>query len=1328
MSSIADLLNSAWDFMNERAKKSSDAARAVTGITDQDGVLDIAKKTANSGFVPEMQKEAGVFVPSLARSVVAAPTTLYSLGSAATNAATGGNFVQSLATGEKTGAWSWPGAEGAADFTATVSKPFNEVSDAIMGRRVDDKLLSGTPEELAGAWSRMILSAGATLPMALPKVTSGVKIVEEAGNAAIKAAEILTPITIAKTPTAALVNTNVAVGAGIGAGLEHVIEGSIPKQAVAKAAQENSDFTKGAQDVATQGVEEAKRANPVIAGMPAKNSGMSAEEYALGGAIAGAAALAYWKRGVARRALTGLADDETTVVSKLGQLAAQLTDRNAPINETYREGLKKSNIPNYTAEADAFESRLAARTGASTPTKLRNTYEFGELPDSNIKIEPLNDLFTKVRNLTPAQKEAAETWINYRHEANVRQRILNSDPNIAANVGRVGTPQADHLFTNITRMRGVTDDKIAYNMWDVSSQDIMRHLATPIADQAVQDVVNTYTNIMRQMPKYLYEQRALTKNEAVALQRMNPHYVATELAAGRTHLSEMNPKAMQGALKPGSAFEELPNYVEQMVRFVETNKVRRDFIGRMIQLADNGNAYAKSLFGRRDLGLQSSVKSSDRTVQYRDHLGRARDIEVNDPIVRRALQNINRPAALTAISGSNAAMKGLTGAARFFENAAVGPLGAITGSVFAPIGAAYNTISGTTFRQKGMAAGWADKLVQDMTGGKFGIKGDWVTMLPDALLIRAPQGVLAVMAQRASRALQNSLMSGGYAAKYLPPQTAQAVADGMANHFKRSWVYKLQQDGQMGPASYMSIDPAKRFQDAAAMIKDAGPLGQYGGVISDILHAISASPAASLYAMNKNKNAKEVSRFVRDFAGDPSRSGAFDSKAANVVGNAAAMTPWGNIFLQSWSKMIRSFKKDPTGTVGGIVNSVGMPTILGGIYVASMGPEYTDYMYNVRSPDRQASSWYIPLPGKPPEQGLEVPVAPELRPFKHGIELLVGIQLGLLDGTIFKPGNEGFLNSLNHFIGVDSGKYDYANASDMVKHRQFGGPTTEGSVLSSVAQQSILPPAPVAMNVAWALAGQKLRSPIDASPIREGRHGFTDAQGKSPLRDWEHPQTEEVIAALGADSARFIYNTLADTMAGINQGQGVGDSTSRIVDAYGQRLKDGSKYMSGALFSNLMSISPAMEAAGKVTKSKLDGMEEFLKAYNDATDKGVPLGDLAGSKQQGYRSVLGQGPVGPDMLQMQVGEHLRRLHPALSKEFLSLNKTLYDERSRILNEINLPPEKKRALANEVAVEIIQNDRKMLEQIQRLEQSMSKSLGVDIKFDKLKPGKPIAEPN
>lgn len=1268
MATLAELLNSVGDAFS--AKPSNVDSTTVSA----------PPPTLPVNPAPRWQRILAGTIPEVGASIVSMPTDLYSL------ADLGSRWV---------GGPALPGAEGAREFSDSVRKPVREMSNKLAGETVSDNLLTGDTEQLLGAWTRLGLTAGAAAPSgvavaaanAASKLKTGIKVVDTVGEGALKTLEVLTPVIISKNPTPGLIAANMGVAGGLGAGLEAWLG---PTQNPAEAKEKMDSFSKGAQDSAAEGIKEVKA-------IQAGGTGGTDWEDAAAFGLLGAALFAGYKRDVAYRALTGLDKGEATQVPLGTILREQVGDSAAPIDQMTRAFLKKQGNKNAQEIGDAFETRTAERHGASIDTKLQQTYEFGELPASNIKITPLNDTLSKYRALTPDQQQAAIERLNTRHELNTRQRIATRDLNMGINAP--GTQGADALFQGVTRMRGWDDSKVAYHMSDVSTSDLYRRWQNPV-DPAATAVADEYLATMRRVPQYLYEQRALTKKEMLDLQRQNPNYVATKLAEGRSHLGELDPKAGGGLANPGNPFEELPKYFDEVVRFVEGNKIRREFLGTIENAAKGGDKFAKSLIGRVDKKLHDSAHAGDLNVRYRDFNGVARDIEVPDPVLRRALQNVGRPAALSLIQGN---LKGLAKSARFFEGAAVGPLAAVTGSVFAPISAMYSMGVGTAMRDKRYgAAGWLDKAVQSATGGKIGVRGDILTLAPDAAF-RAAQGVSAVIAQRAGRVLKDSVISDGYLSWILGPQTAQVVGDALSRHFKRSWVSELQARGQLGPASLLTVDPAKRFADAEKMLKGQGIVGQTGGLIGDILHAVSSAPAASLYAMNKNQAAWKTNKLVREFSGDPSKSGAFSSPVFSKVGAAAAVTPWGNIFLQANMRLAKAFRDNPAATTVGIFNAVALPAMLSTMNNASLGPEYSDYQYNVRTPDRQAGYIYVGIPGLPPEQGLEIPVDPLMRPFKFMAELMSGAYFGLLDGSMFKPENEGARQALESMVGK----------------RQMG--FGEGSVPAAIAQQSMLPPVPPIAGALTAAVGVKTRSYIDSSNISGARdRGFTEAGGRNPQRSFlgvqEYPQTEEVIAALGADAGRAIYNLLMNSGQLAEEGNGK-DIPKRASQSVRQRVGDSTKYLSGPLFETFQAISPSTEAAGQAVKSKIESFKKIDEAYNAIVDKGAPIGNMVGSTKRGYQQGLGTGPQqAGDPAMMQLAETLHRIYPELNKEYVGNNKDLYNLRAQVSNSTQYSPQMKRAIMNGYAETIIENNRKLLQRIELIEGNLSKQFGVQIKLD------------
>jgi hypothetical protein len=1295
---IADLLNETWSYINERAKKSSDAARAATGITDSDGVLDIARKTANAEIVPESQRQAGIILPETAATFAAAPTGLYSLADAALQWASGGNKGIKL-----------PGADAAAQITKDIQTPVREVSSAIVGKPVDDNLLSGTQNDLVSSWTRLGFAAGATVnPTALAaipgasKLAAGIEELGSLGRGALTTLEVLSPAVISKNPTPLLIGANTAVAAGISTGLEALIGDA---KTGTEAKQKIDSFAAGAQDTAMQGVEEAKTVHPVLAGSSTPGA-LSWSDVAAAGVVT-AGIFGFYKRDLAYRAITGLKQGETTTSSLGTVLKEQIGDAGAPIHEAWKKQLKSVNMKDANDVADATKTRMDQRSGSSIDTQLQQTYEFGDLPNSNVKIPPINDLMTGYRAATPEQQAAAVARINARHEIDTRQLNANKTMNLGSPIGQ----QGDSLFQGVTRMKGWDDTKVAYHMDDVSTSDLYKRW-NDRSDPVVTALSDSYFAALRKMPDYLYEQRSIMKHEANLLYKQNPNYAATKLADGRSHLGSRHPDPGTGLRDPGNPFEELPKYVDEMVRFTEANKTRREILGAMIRYKDAGDPFAAKMIGRVDKKLHESTSAGDLNVRFRDVDGRPRDVEILDPVFRRAMQNIGRPAGLTLISGRN---KFLGGMARAFENAAVGPLAAVAGTVFAPVGTAYSVLAGSVFRDKNLgAAGRLDKWMLGLTNNKFGVRGD--PTFAAEVAFRAAQNVGAVLTQRAAKVLRDQILKGNIdGSTKLGPHTAQVWADLASNKFKASGIADLQRRGQLGPASVMTIDPSKRFADAAKMLKGQNPLEKANGLVSDILHAISSAPATTLYAVNRGRpkiDQWKTDKLAREFSGDPTRSGSFTSPVGKAVGYLTSSIPWGNIYIQANAKLIGSFRRDPIGTSAGVFNLVAVPTVLSMVQIIRaedwVDPKtgekrnYADYAYNVRSPDRQAMYLYVPILGRPPEQGLELPLDPVMRLFKHGVEVLAGQALGLFDKTIFKEENRSLKTAIQALGGER-----YTNLN----------PLKEGSQAASLLNQSVLPPTPPLLGAATAVTGLgKTRGWTDYQALpKKTTDGFEDKHKSA----W----AEEAMASIAADTGRFIYGVLADAAQAHGEGKSTGQILDQVGKRYSQKLGDSTKYISGPLFESFQAISPSTETAALQAKGKLDAIKKLTQAYNDTTDRGGSVGNFIGSPKRGYTEGLGKAPApAVDQNMLHLAELVVKFAPQLEQEFLGKNKDLFALRSQVQNSSEYTPQAKRAIMNGYAEQIVDNNRELVNRIDMIERNLSLQFGVQIKLDKIDPRK------
>jgi hypothetical protein len=486
----------------------------------------------------------------------------------------------------------------------------------------------------------------------------------------------------------------------------------------------------------------------------------------------------------------------------------------------------------------------------------------------------------------------------------------------------------------------------------------------------------------------------------------------------------------------------------------------------------------------------------------------------------------------------------------------------------------------------------------------------------------------------------------------------------------------------------------------------------------------------SIMAMNRGRGMSEhqVSDFARNFTGNIGTSGAFKNtdvrrrNAPNWGAHAVANTPWGNIAIQAMMKGGKTAINHPRTLASGIFMGTAMPAMMSTQWNAALGPEYTDYQFNMRSPDRAASDIYIGIPGRPPEQGIEISIDPLLRWAKVAAEGIYASSTGLLDGSHFRPENSEMREAMRSWA----------------QHR-YGPSIKEGSVWRSVFEQSILPPVAPLLKIPAAAGGADLRSYIDWRNINdEHKGGFVAGEGKNPhatvIGEEMPAQAEAFMRALGASAFGTIYQVITGTEQRIT-GSGGQEPAQHPWDAFTseywkggkQRIADSTKSLaSGPLYSTFLAISPNTEAAATLVKRKLDGMRQLTEAMNASTlPGGAPRDGLLGNKRLGYFESIGVGPVRGDEDARLLGALAKQKYQELSKMYLQQLNIENEELNRIRNSTRYSPEMKRALMNEKAFDIIQFNRDMLQDIQRYEKIISQQTGMNVRFDKVKIGAPGA---
>lgn len=1253
-----------------------------------------AAKLDNSAFgaTPRWQRVLGTTLPEVAASIASAPFSLYDLGDM------GVRWALDIPR-PKDGTW-------AGNISRSITEPVRQFSNRLAGEPIRDDLLSGDPLQVGAAWGRLALTAGMSAPTPVAaaitqgasKLKSGIAVVDGVTSTLGKALEVLTPITITSKPSPKLAALNIGVAGTIGAGVEAALG---PADQLQKAVAEAEATSQGALDVAAQGAQEVQQADPRVT-QAGFTTGSTAGDIAAVGLI-GAATLYGIKRDAVNRIIEGRMRSAAGYDPRDPMNATTVTNIPTALKQQYISGTesipqaqRRFELSQGASKQKAWESadrvaeEISFRSGPAVDSRMGSLRRFGEAPDSVIKMPAMDDVINHYKSLDAGKQAMADQVLIARQELDARATLLRD--NYRVNVGPIGSAGADTVVLGMERAGTVP----RHHLWDVSSADLHRIVQAGMRDADVAKSTSSYLEITRKMRDYMGEQRFRTRAEVRKMAQENPNYVPTRMAPGRSYMQRVD-QTERGGLQTweqlGSPYQHLPSYLDEVVRGAEGEKIKRTFLLPMMRAADRGDKFASSIFGRRDVKV--GPQAADEFVHYRDQHGVGRNVEIKDAVLRNALRGVSSPSTLQMMSGA------LSNWARLVESGSVGALAAGTMTNVFPVSSAlYSMTFGTALRPKGIAAGWLDKALQWATGGKMGVRGDWLTLVPD-VAFRASQNLGAVMIDRMARTLHNSVVTDGILARTMGPTAATTAAKALSDRFKRTGIYDLQQRGLLGPASMGAVDRARQYSHAKTVLDSHGFDTRLGSFLGDILHAVSSAPSMSLIAMNKGVDKTLLNSAVRNFAGDPGRSGAFrGGKAARATAGAVTATPWGNLYLQNLARLGEAIHRDPGGAAMGIFTSVGIPAIGATIWNANAGPEYADYQHNIRTPDKQASSIYIGMPGLPPEMGVEIPVDPSLRTFKYASELLAGSQLGLIDGSYYAPQNSDL-------------HYQF---KAMAEHRR-------GDVAHSLLEQSVIPPMMPPAALALSAAGMQPRSYIDVRPLPKAREkGFTEGSGANPqaefLDNYMPAQTEEVLKSIGSQAFVNIYKSIVDFGERKQAGASTGEALQQQLNAGKLRQADSTKMLgSGPLFSTFLAISPSVEASGATVRDKLEGLRKF----SEAAQSGTPMKQaMVGTEQRGFQTRIGQGPAAPQDQEMALlAQRAGLVYKQLNELYTGSIKDDYTQRSGIQNDPTKSPEMKRAIMNEYSDRIIDKNRKMLQDILRYEAIVSAQFGREIKFDKLK---------
>ncbi len=341
--------------------------------------------------------------------------------------------------------------------------------------------------------------------------------------------------------------------------------------------------------------------------------------------------------------------------------------------------------------------------------------------------------------------------------------------------------------------------------------------------------------------------------------------------------------------------------------------------------------------------------------------------------------------------------------------------------------------------------------------------------------------------------------SSGWLGTVFGPQVMHGMSQQLAKAYDNSFYAMMEKAGtHQGSFLQHHAELDNSLTKAIGSVVP-GPAKSFLHGYKQFLNSIHNSASFDYAQKNVDKlNLPQLAASARHLTGDPTQSGQFfkDGRKAirfqdegsrffgadvpAVVSHTATkaaqgyglltevgreMVPWWNITTQGMKRIGESYLDNPAKFVGKTYLYQSLPAASLFLYSRGLGDDpngrsYSDYQMNRRSEYAKLMNWYIPIPGRPAEDGIEVPRFHELAPVAHMMEVALN---HLTQSSIWKN-TDDYMKSAFSLIGVD-----YAPHSD--EGALFSNSEDAAAVGKSFFEAAIAPPTPPAANALLATQG-----------------------------------------------------------------------------------------------------------------------------------------------------------------------------------------------------------------------------------------------------------------
>jgi hypothetical protein len=366
----------------------------------------------------------------------------------------------------------------------------------------------------------------------------------------------------------------------------------------------------------------------------------------------------------------------------------------------------------------------------------------------------------------------------------------------------------------------------------------------------------------------------------------------------------------------------------------------------------------------------------------------------------------------------------------------------------------YAAKRGVEFGATGLGAPFfaATSMLRSWQIGKYTADAGYRSPSLIGSIAAVPQQLYPMLARGIARSYEAG--SGGLLSRFAGNAWVDSLAQRAAGEYNASLYAQLQRVG----SSRGSILEHERITTGLDELRHAinqytsqpgiKPFSPFLNGYKNLLEAIHNGPAYNYVRKNLSvAPMPQLAARARNLTGDPRKAGQYyfepvgggkaqgiryerGGSVSHTIGDIAARTmmvpteligrtavPWFNATQQGIKRIGEAYLNDPVKFTRSMWLYAGMPAAAEYLYAHALGNDpkgqsYVDYMMNRRSSYNRQMNWYIPIPGRNAEDGVELPGFHEMRPAARMTSVGMDHMLGNANNTL----RDDYWKAANMFV------------------------------------------------------------------------------------------------------------------------------------------------------------------------------------------------------------------------------------------------------------------------------------------------------------------------